>query len=245
VSDDGKEVLFMSSSSLTGYENFGETEIYLYDAAAGAVTCVSCNPTGQRPEGSASLPGATATGEGSVDVTRVYKPRVLSSDGKRVFFNSEDTLTPLDSNHEEDVFEWEAPGVDGCVRASGCIRPISSGRGANGASFVDASADGSDAFFLTDASLVAGDGGGLDIYDARVGGGFPEPVPPISCLGDSCQVLPPPPEDPTPGTGFFTEDGNPALQVQQEYRKRKHHRKKKNHHKKHRHHSRHGKGGSR
>jgi hypothetical protein len=242
VSADGQKVLFMSSSSLTGYENFGETEIYLYDASADAITCVSCNPTGQRPEGSASIPGATRNGAATFDVTQVYKPRVLSSDGSRVFFNSEDTLIPQDSNHEEDVFEWEAQGAGGCARPSGCIGSISSGRGANGASFVDASADGSDAFFLTDESLVGQDRGGLDIYDARVGGGFPEPIPPIPCVGDACQVLPPSPEDPTPGTGFFTEDGNPSLQFLQEHRKhRKHH--KKHHRKKHHQHSRHSKGG--
>jgi hypothetical protein len=176
-------------------------------------------------------------------VTQAYKPRVLSSDGKRFFFNSEDTLIPQDGNHEEDVFEWEAQGVGGCARANGCIGPISSGRGADGATFVDASADGSDAFFLTDDSLVKQDLGGLDIYDARVGGGFPEPVAPIPCVGDACQVLPPPPEDPTPGTGFFTEDGNPALQFQVERlrKHRKHH--KKHHRKKHGRHFRYGKGG--
>ena len=76
-------------------------------------------------------------------------------------------------------------------------RLISSGRSAGGASFVDASADGSDAFFLTDGSLVAADPGSVDLYDARVGGGFPIPPPPIACEGDACQALPPEPVDPT------------------------------------------------
>lgn len=243
VSADGQKLLFMSSRSLTPYENFGNTEVYLYDASANAITCVSCNPTGQRPEGPASVPGATRNGGVLLEATDVYKPRALSSDGNRVFFDSEDTLIPQDNNHEEDVFEWEAQGVGGCVRASGCIGPISSGHGADGATFVDASADGSDAFFLTDDSLIKQDLGGLDIYDARVGGGFPEPVPPIPCVGDACQVLPPPPEDPTPGTGFFTEDGNPSLRFEEEHTGR-HKKHKKKHHKKHHRHSRHGKRGS-
>jgi hypothetical protein len=232
VSADGEKLLFMSASDLTDYESLGATEVYLYDAAAAKVRCVSCNPSGQRPEGSASLPGAIANGEGA-DATHVYKPRVLTSDGKRVFFNSEDSLTPQDSNHEEDVFEWRAQGTDGCARSNGCIGPISSGRGVNGATFIDASANGSDAFFLTDASLVKQDLGALDIYDARVGGGFPEPDAPIPCVGDFCQVLPPPPEDPAPGTGFFTEDANPPLKFQQKHRKKhgkKGHRKNQHHH---------------
>jgi hypothetical protein len=225
ISADGNEAVFMSSRSLTAYESFGQTEVYRYEAASGKLTCVSCNPTGQRPEGSAGIPGAIANGEGP-EATQVYKPRVLSADGQRVFFNSEDPLIPQDSNHEEDVYEWEAQGVGGCARANGCIGPISSGRGADGATFLDAAADGSDAFFLTDASLLAQDFGGLDVYDARVGGGFPEPVPPIPCVGDSCQVLPPPPEDPTPGTGFFTDEGNPPLRFAKPHHKKRHHKKR-------------------
>ena len=76
---------------------------------------------------------------------------------------------------------------------SGCIDLISSGRSEGGASFVDASADGSDAFFLTDGSLVATDAGGVDVYDARIGGGFPESTDVIPCFGDACQPLPPDP----------------------------------------------------
>jgi hypothetical protein len=241
VSAGGGELLFMSSSDLTPYESFGQTQVYLYVAGADKLTCVSCNPTGQRPEGPAAIPGASPNGEGP-EATRVYKPRVLSSDGNHVFFDSQDALIPQDTNHEEDVYEWEPLGVGGCAHPNGCIGPISSGHGANGATFLDAGADGSDVFFLTDASLLAQDGGGRDVYDARVGGGFPEPVPPLACIGEDCQVLSPPPEDPTPGTGFFTEEGNPPLRFP-----KTHHRK---HHKKHRagsrrHHAGKGKGGHR
>lgn len=238
VSSDGAELLFMSSSSLTAYENLGQTEVYLYDASVPKIFCVSCNPTGQRPEGSAGIPGAVANGKGP-EATRVYKPRVLSSDGNHVFFNSDDALIPQDSNHEEDVYEWEAQGAGGCSRVNGCIGPISSGRGADGATFLDASGDGSDAFFLTDASLLNQDLGGTDVYDARVGGGFPEPAPPIPCVGDDCQALPPPPEDPTPGTGFFTEEGNLALSFPKTHHKK--HRRGKRHH----HHARKHRGGHR
>jgi hypothetical protein len=228
VSADGNEAVFMSSRSLTAYESFGQVEVYRYDAAAAKLTCVSCDPTGKRPEGPANIPGATANGEGP-EATQVYKPRVLSADGQRVFFNTEDSLIPQDSNHDGDVYEWEAQGVDGCARTNGCIGPISSGRGANGATFLDASADGSDAFFLTDASLLGQDIGGLDIYDARIDGRFPEPAPPIPCVGDSCQVLPPPPEDPTPGTGFFTDEGNPPLRFAEQHHKKLHHKKRHRH----------------
>lgn len=241
VSADGTELVFMSSNTLTSYENLGAMEVYLYEASADKLTCVSCNPTGQRPEGAANVPGASANGKGA-EATDVYKPRVLTSDGRHVFFNTRDALIPQDTNHEEDVYEWEAQGIGGCTRNKGCIGPISSGRGADGATFVDASADGSDAFFLTDASLLGQDGGGLDVYDARVGGGFPEPVPPLACVGDNCQVLPPPPEDPTPGTGFFTDEGNLPVRFPKAHHKKGHHKK---HHKKRHHRAGKGKGSHR
>lgn len=47
-----------------------------------------------------------------------------------------------------------------------------------------------------------------------------EPV----CVGDSCQPLPPEPEDPTPGT-LVPNPGNPPLHVYEPKAKKKKHRK--------------------
>lgn len=215
VSADGTKLLFVSSTSLTGYNNtdqktgLADTELFLYDASgAGQLRCVSCRPNGSRPVGPSSVPGAIANGaqEGA---TEAYKPRVLSADGNRVFFDSRDALANGDTNGETDVYEWEAQGP-GCAKAAGCIALISSGRSEGGAGFADASASGDDAFFLTDGSLVDGDPGSVDLYDARVGGGFPGPLVPIPCFGDSCQALPPEPVDP----GLTTQvagPGNPPV----------------------------------
>jgi hypothetical protein len=137
-----------------------------------------------------------------------YKPRALSADGRRLFFDSRDALVVQDSNKDRDVYQWEAQGTGSCNAPGGCIALISSGQATEGALFLDASEDGADAFFLTDASLVVTDPGVMDVYDARIGGGFPAPVVPIACLGDACQVVPGEPEDPTPGTGFYRGEGN-------------------------------------
>jgi hypothetical protein len=51
----------------------------------------------------------------------------------------------------------------------------------------------------------------MDVYVARIGGGFPPPVIPIACVGDACQAVPGEPEDPNPGTGFYRPEGNPPL----------------------------------
>ena len=52
------------------------------------------------------------------------------------------------------------------------------------------------------------DPGAYDVYDARVGGGYPLPPNPVPCFGDTCQPLPPEPEDPTPGTQRSKTTGN-------------------------------------
>jgi hypothetical protein len=215
VSADGRHLLFVSSAfEITGYDSrnvatgIPDPEVYLF-TAPGAINsgsvCVSCNPFGERPTGAASLPGAAPNG---ADGLYSYKPRILSADSRRVFFDTFDALASQDTNEAKDVYEWEERGSGDCVRQEGCIRLISSGRAENGASFLDASVDGSDAFFLTDGSLVPSDPGAYDVYDARVGGGYPLPPSVVPCFGDTCQPLPPEPDDPTPGTQRTKTSGN-------------------------------------
>lgn len=58
----------------------------------------------------------------------------------------------------------------------------------------------------------------------------------IICVGDSCQSLPPEPEDPTPGT-LVPNPGNPPLRVDEPRKESKHRKKhrKKHHGGKHKH----------
>jgi hypothetical protein len=231
VSADGTKLAFLSDLPLTGYESLGELELFRYDASTDSLLCASCNPTGARPLGPAAIPGAEPNGE----EVRMYKPRVMDDQGSRIFFESEDALSAKDTNGEMDVYEWRLQGVAGCGHAEGCIGLISSGRGADGAVFVDASALGGDVYFLTEESLVADDPGSTDLYDARIGGGFPPPPSPIPCFGDACQPLPPEPEDPTPGTAFVGTERNQKLTVVGTGKKHKRH-KHRRHHRKHRKH---------
>ncbi len=233
VSADGNSLAFLSSAELTPYDNTETTtsgpgkpvsEVYLYDAGANKLTCVSCNPTGERPKGPSTIPGAIANGPGE-GATRAYKPRALSADGDRLFFDTRDALVPrADTNGEPDVYEWEADGSGTCARAAGCLQLISSGSG-RPASFVDASANGEDVFFLTANSLVGTDPGSVDLYDAREGGGFAEPPPPFICEEDACQPLPPPPDDPTPGT-LVPTGGNPPVHFPKAHKTKPRHKRK-------------------
>lgn len=217
VSASGTRLAFLASADLTGYESLGATELFLYQADAGNLLCASCNPTGARPLGLTTIPGAISNGE----EVQAYKPRVMDAAGTRLFFDTEDAISPKDANGEPDVYEWRAQGVGGCAKAIGCIGLISSGRGADGSTFVDASADGIDAFFLAGDSLVTTDPGSVDLYDARIGGGFPAPPKPIPCFGDACQPLPPEPDDPTPGTLFYGSEANPKLRLEVQGKKGK------------------------
>jgi hypothetical protein len=240
VSPDGSRLAFLSKASLTGYDNVGqasrepESQVFLFDATLSgpaALTCASCNPTLGRPLGPSTLPGAVGGGEGP-DVVPAYKPRALSADGRRLFFDSADALVLQDTNNSADVYEWEAQGAGSCAHAGGCVNLISSGRSGDGAAFADASAGGSDAFLLTDGPLVEADPGSVDLYDAREAGGFAVPPKPIPCEGDACQPLPSPPDDPSIGTVGAGPGNSPVFypktaQKKTQKAKKKRHKKRK------------------
>jgi hypothetical protein len=211
VTPDGRQLTFMSSGSLTGYDNVdqrtgqADAEVFLYDATseggAGKLVCASCNPTGARAEGGfmeyriqpKALPVAAFI---SPAESQLYAPRVLSDGGRRLFFTSTETLVPADTDAANDVYEWEAPGVGSCTSESGtyspqnggCLNLISSGQSASGATFIDSDEQGKNVFFTTEASLVREDTGLIDLYDARVEGGLAEQQVHGECEGESCQA---------------------------------------------------------
>ncbi len=253
VNPDGQTVAFMSTSpelaeEVAGYDNTDQgsgepaAEIYRYAAGEG-LACVSCNRTGARPRSGQvqsiffNFPFYAAAllppWENSL-----YAPRVLSEDGKRVFFESFEALVSQDTNGKVDVYQWEQAASGDCdegdssyVEASdGCVSLISSGKSSTDSQFVDASPDGHDVFIRTAASLVGWDPGQTDIYDARVQGGFPEPQGlPSGCEGEACQGPASPPEDATPSSSSFEGAGN----VSEPVAKKKAKRHKKKHAKKH------------
>ena len=84
VSSDGQRLLFLSTESLTGYDNTTPPPANPTPRSssgtlpAAACACISCNPTGERPLGPSTISGAYANGAspGSADS---YKPRNLSA----------------------------------------------------------------------------------------------------------------------------------------------------------------------
>jgi hypothetical protein len=220
ASPHGRFAAFLSRAPLTGYQNTGPCEedsgqgvffqtpcpeAFIYDSATGKLTCASCNPSGAAPLGWAVLRRIQGV------PSYLPQPRYLSDNG-RLFFDSEDSLSPADSNvGVEDVYEWEPQGVGSCGRAGGCVALISAGREAFDSNFLATDPSGENAFFTSRDRLVGTDTDVLiDLYDARVGGGFVEALPPSPCQGEGCQPSPPPPPEPPPPSSTFDGPGNPA-----------------------------------
>jgi hypothetical protein len=229
VTPDGKRVLFQSRAPLTHYDNTDansgqpDIEVFTYEAG-GALQCVSCNPSGARPDGEERPRAFVAAKEGVVwgaawilpAERALHSSNMLSKDGRRLFFLAKEALVPHDTNGVQDVYEWEVPGAGGCNEESpafrkasgGCIYLISSGESPFRSEFWDASPDGRDVFFTTESSLLPQDPGHVDVYDARAGGGFAQPGQLPACEGESCQSAGPPPVDQTLSSASFKGAGN-------------------------------------
>jgi DNA-binding beta-propeller fold protein YncE len=112
-----------------------------------------------------SIPGWTPLGAFG---GALHQPRYLLDSG-RLFFNSPADLVPAAKNGKNDVYEYEPRGVGNCTSEDGCVALISAGTSAQESAFVDASANGDDAFFVTSEPLVGQDQDtNFDLYDARV-----------------------------------------------------------------------------
>ncbi len=134
VSPNGRYLAFMSDQRLTRYDNADavsgapDEEVFRYDYDAGTTVCVSCNPTGARPEGvhdveesgegkgllidrpetwSANEPldlgadhwlAASVPGWTNTGLIVGFYQSRYMLDNGRVFFNSADPLVPQDGN---------------------------------------------------------------------------------------------------------------------------------------------------
>ncbi|MCL2769500.1 MAG: hypothetical protein FWD42_05240 [Solirubrobacterales bacterium] len=203
MSPDGRHVAFLSGNQITPYQNDGQAAIYEYDAESGATACVSCRPDGAPPaNGSPTLYAIQRTG-----FSAIHPPVVLHdvTNSGAVFFDTEESLVTRDVNQQEDVYEYR----------DGVIYLISSGTSSAPSALAAISENGDNAFFFTYQSLVPQDtdGGVADIYDARVGGGFPAPTQPVSCASsEECSNPVSTPTTPTaPASALFTGLGNVTI----------------------------------
>lgn len=200
-------------------------QVYRYDSAGDIVQCMSCaSPFDPQPKLSATFLETGTT----YPIDGVPVPRDASNNGDYVFFDTPAALVPEDVDGEaapegvngehpstaysvsSDVYEWRKNGVDGCVHVQGCLTLISSGTGGYQNLLLGTTPSGDDVFFATHESLVPQDiDTAGDVYDARVGGGFPPPPPrPVECEGAACSTPASPPNDATPSSFTFAGAGN-------------------------------------
>ncbi len=216
ITPDGRHLLFssangegiLSAKGGTDYDHGSDCsgpqgacrEFYLYSAEEDTLECASCNPSGAP----ASRMAFTSVRERTGPVnTTMRVSHALSDDGRYAFFTTGERLVGADINGQDDAYVYDS--------ATGKASLLSSGESGDQSYFLDASADGSDAFFITTERLSGWDvDGNYDLYDARVGGGFPEPpAPPPSCQGDGCQPAPTVLNETSPASEGFRGPGDP------------------------------------
>ncbi len=196
TSPDGKWLAFESEKSLTGYDNTAASgaceatvacpELFLYSAGSGAgpgvLACASCNPTGERPVAGG---GVARRREAYLEAVGLFPSRRVLTGAGQVFFETTEALVPSDTNGQRDVYEYEGGGT----------HLISSGTSSFETALESVSESGNDVFFRSNQSLVPQDDqeGQLVTYDARVDGGFAEPLAPLPCTtADACRAATPP-----------------------------------------------------
>jgi hypothetical protein len=206
VSPNGRYVTFGSHEELTGQPvepvkgpNERPTpEIFRYDAEARSLACVSCSPL------NTPVPGAKNPQSSQTAINGAHRQQYMLNDG-RVLFTTTAKLVPQDTNRQADVYEWE----------TNTPHLISGGTSETSTSvFADASTTGSDIFFTTSQSLVPQDQDEItDLYDAREGGGFPQPPAAACAITTAC--LSPPATPPAligaSGSATFTGTEPPPL----------------------------------
>jgi hypothetical protein len=185
---DGRILVFQSSADLTLDENgtIEAGQIFKYDIETGALVRISRGQNGYNNDGNSNIyPAILPIQNYERDQpTARFTHLALSSDGAYIFFSSSDALVPQAVTGVNNVYEYSEGRValisDGHDSASIEEHPTSQ--------LVGTDESGADVFFTTSDPLVPQDGDSqVDVYDARIGGGFLSPPALASCTGDPCQ----------------------------------------------------------
>jgi len=185
---DGRYLLFSTASRLVASDTDEAPHVYRYDAQTRTLLRLSTDTSG------------SGGNEPGVEATLFPERSAMSADGGTVVFDTAEALSPADTDGVTDVYDWHEGHVslisNGGVTAFGTFGITPSGR---------------DIFFETAQPLTSGDSGiEGDIYDARVGGGFPASTP-AQCPGEACQGAPAlQPQPPgTSASAAFNGPGSP------------------------------------
>ncbi len=203
VTPDGNYLVFQSLADLTPDDtSSGVTQVFSYEAQTGALRRISIGNEGFNDNGNTDEYPATIVEQQYAQTgTPAPRPLSVSNDGSYVFFSSANALSQ--------GMTIPAPGAG--IRSvyayhDGEVHPIYGGNGTGGAVLLGASDSGEDVFFSTTDRLLPTDTDTQeDIYDARIGGGFPLAAGRVAfCSGDACHgAASPPPPAPALATPTF------------------------------------------
>ena len=173
---DGDYLVFTTTADLTPDDTSAVAQAFRYEALTGELIRISVGQNGFANDGntdsySSALAPTRNTPSGA--------PRTVSEDGAYVAFQTSAALTPQAEGGASNVYEWH----------EGSVYLISDGADTSEhAGLLGIDASGENLFFVTTDQLVGQDDDqDYDIYDARIDGGFPKPVPLANCSGESCQ----------------------------------------------------------
>jgi hypothetical protein len=233
---DGRYLVFSTYAQLVPGDTDTAKDVYRYDAETGELDRVSDGESGYDANGNNSSFDATITNaDGNGEVKHQYEldSRAISEDGSRIVFSSAGALSPGAINNLPNVYEWheEAGEMEGHVSI------VSDGSSETPDGHAVISPSGRDVFFTTSQGLVQQDTDGApDVYDARIGGGFPQqPAPRQQCSSDACQgpltipapLLVPGSVSQAPGGNFPASKPKPTVKTKPKSGKRRAKRKPK------------------
>lgn len=205
---DGRFLVFSTYAQLTADDIDNAKDVYRYDAQTGVLQRISIGENGSDSNGNREdgnepphyvegepVGGTETTGDATiapgglaawVRFQYALGSRAVSEDGSRIVFTSAEPLSSVISNGLANAYEWHASPVEG---QPGSVSPVSTGSAEGPVHEVVVSPDGLSVVFQTVQGLVSEDTDGLaDIYDARLGGGFGQPLAERRpCEGDACQ----------------------------------------------------------
>jgi Tol biopolymer transport system component len=188
---DAHILVFSTYAKLLSNDTDNARDIYRYDADTETLERVSVgesgfgangnsNDTSEEPNrADAGIRFGHIGGDAHVLEQHELRTRAVTERGTQIVFTTSGALSPRATNGLVNVYEWN----------EGKVSLISTGTAEQSDRDAVIVPDGRDLFFTTSQGLVREDTDGfLDVYDARVNGGFGSvSAPRQPCQGDACQ----------------------------------------------------------
>ncbi len=186
----GQFLVFGTYAQLTSDDTNAVEDVYRYDAESGVISRVSIGEDGYDPNGAGAPYGAKiAQGHHGGRPLEQYemRNRAIGEYGSRIVFTSREALSPSATNGLVNAYEWH----EGLAPGEGSVALVSTGSDQEPVDTVVISPNEASVVFVTVEGLLPQDTDGApDVYDARLGSGFPSSggeAAEAPCEGDGCQ----------------------------------------------------------